>query len=317
MPQNPIQFQHGMSLSEFVEQYGTEAQCEAALLRSRWPEGFVCPECGGRAHSHFLVEGRRYWQCSHCREQTTRRSGTLFHASKLPLTIWFQAMYLLTQNKNNLSTLSLKRHLGISYRSAWRVKHKLLETMAEREAPRRLRGDVVADDAYLGGVHCGKRGRGSENKVPFVAAVELDRDGHPQPVRLDAIADLKGTSVRAWAKRALDPQAHPVTDGLASLGAAAREVAAYGAIVVSPRKSSEVSPFQWVNTVIANVKTALRGTYHHFDFDKYRHRYLAEAQYRIHRRFDLPSLVGRLLCAATRTQPCPEDWLRLAAIRGS
>jgi hypothetical protein len=65
MPQNPIQFQHGMSLSEFVEQYGTEAQCEAALLRSRWPEGFVCPECGGRAHSHFLVEGRRYWQCSH------------------------------------------------------------------------------------------------------------------------------------------------------------------------------------------------------------------------------------------------------------
>jgi hypothetical protein len=226
-------------------------------------------------------------------------------------------MYLVTQNKNNLSTLSLKRHLGISYRSAWRVKHKLLETMAEREAPRRLRGDVVADDAYLGGVRSGKRGRGSENKVPFVAAVELDSDGHPQHVRLDAIADLKGTSVRAWAKRALDPQAHLVTDGLASLGAAAREVAAYGAIVVSPRKSSEVSPFQWVNTVIANVKTAMRGTYHHFDFDKYRHRYLAEAQYRINRRFDLPSLVGRLLWAATRTQPCPEDWLRLAAIRGS
>lgn len=317
MPQNPIQFQHGMSLSEFAVQYGTEAKCEAALLQSRWPEGFVCAACGEQGHSRFLVEGRWYWQCRRCREQTTLRSGTLFHASKLPLTVWFQAMYLVTQNKNNLSALSLKRHLGVSYRSAWRIKHKLLETMVEREAPRRLRGDVVADDAYLGGVRSGKRGRGSENKVPFMAAVELDSDGHPQHVRLDAIVDLKGTSVRAWAKCALHPDAHLVTDGLASLGAAASEVAAYGAIVVGPRKSSELSPFQWVNTVIANVKTAMRGTYHHVDFEKYRHRYLAEAQYRINRRFDLPSLVGRLLWAAARTRPCPEDWLRLAETRAS
>jgi hypothetical protein len=78
-----------------------------------------------------------------------------------------------------------------------------------------------------------------------------------------------------------------------------------------------LSPFQWVNTVIANLKTAIRGTYHHFDFKKYRHRYLAEAQYRINRRFDLPSLVGRLLWVTARTRPCPEHWLRLAETRVS
>ena len=81
------------------------------------------------------------------------RSGTLFHASKLPLTKWFQAIYLVTQNKNNTSALSLKRYLGVAYCTAWRVKHKLLEAMARRESKRLLRGVVLADDAVLGGVH--------------------------------------------------------------------------------------------------------------------------------------------------------------------
>jgi transposase-like protein len=317
MPQNPIQFQHGMSLNEFLTLYGTEAQCEAALQQARWPDGFVCPECGERRHCIFTVEGRRYWQCAHCHEQTTLRSGTLFHASKLPLTVWFQGIYLVTQNKSNISALSLKRHLGISYRSAWRLKHKLMEAMAEREAPRRLHGDVIADDAYLGGKHAGKPGRGSENKVPFVAAVELTEEGHPLRVRLDAIPDLKAASVREWARNALDPSVHLVTDGLSSLAAAGEEVAEYGAIIVSPRKSSELSAFRWVNTFISNAKTAIRGTYHHFDFAKYRRRYLAQAQYRINRRFDLASLVGRMVWASARTAPCPEHWLRLAEVRGN
>jgi transposase-like protein len=317
MSQNPIQFQHGMSLNEFLTLYGTEAQCEAALQQARWPDGFVCPECGERRHCIFTVEGRRYWQCAHCHEQTTLRSGTLFHASKLPLTVWFQGIYLVTQNKSNISALSLKRHLGISYRSAWRLKHKLMEAMAEREAPRRLHGDVIADDAYLGGKHAGKPGRGSENKVPFVAAVELTEEGHPLRVRLDAIPDLKAASVREWARNALDPSVHLVTDGLSSLAAAGEEVAEYGAIIVSPRKSSELSAFRWVNTFISNAKTAIRGTYHHFDFAKYRRRYLAQAQYRINRRFDLASLVGRMVWASARTAPCPEHWLRLAEVRGN
>lgn len=315
MPQNRIQFQHGMSLREFLDRYGTEPQCEAALERARWPTGFVCPECGGREHSRFLADGRRYWQCAHCRTQTTLRSGTLFHASKLPLTVWFQAVYLVTQNKNCISALSLKRHLGVSYRSAWRIKHKLMQAMAEREDRRQLGGVVVADDAVLGGRHPGKPGRGSENKVPFLAAVALSEAGYPRQVRLDPIPDLKATSVRRWAERALDPDTHLVTDGLASLAAAAEIVAHYGAIVVSPRKSSELDAFRWVNTVISNLKTAIRGTYHHFKFGKYTRRYLAEAQYRVNHRYDLSSLVGRLVHSCARTAPSPEHWLRQATER--
>lgn len=314
MPQNKIQFQHGMSLSEFIECYGTEALCETALEHARWPDGFVCPECGEQAHSRFLADGRQYWQCSRCRTQSTVCSGTLFHASKLPLTKWFQAIYLVTQNKNNLSALSLKRHLGVAYATAWRVKHKLLEAMRQRESRRLLQGVVFADDAVLGGEHAGKPGRGSENKAPFMAAVELNDDGHPGRVRFDAIADYTGETFGAWAKMALHPDVHLVTDGLASFNAAGAQVAAHGAIIVGTHKSSDLAPFQWVNTFISNAKTAITGTYHHFDFAKYRHRYLAEAQYRVNRRFDLSSLVGRLVHSCARTAPCPERWLRLAEV---
>ena len=312
MPQNKIQFQHGMSLSEFIERYGTEERCEQALERARWPSGFVCPECGGREHSRFLADGRRYWQCSHCRTQTTVCSGTVFHATRLPLTKWFQAIYLVTQNKNNISALSLERHLGVAYSTAWRVKHKLLEAMRQRETRRLLGGVVFADDAVLGGAHAGKPGRGSPNKAPFIAAVELDARGFPQHVRFDPIPDYKGETFAAWAKRALLPGAHLVTDGCASFNAAGVQVAAHGAIIVGSRKSSELEPFRWVNTFISNAKTAITGTYHHFDFGKYRHRYLAEVQYRVNRRFDLASLVGRLVHTCARTAPCPENWLRLA-----
>ena len=317
MPQNPIQFQHGMSLNEFIEHYGTEALCEQALEQSRWPDGFVCAECGEREHSRFRADGRQYWQCSTCRTQSTVCSGTLFHASKLPLTKWFQAMYLITQNKNNISALSLKRHLGVAYTTAWRVKHKLLEAMRQRESRRLLTGLVFADDAVLGGVHAGKPGRGSQNKAPFMAAVELDDDGHPRQVRFDPIADYKGTTFADWAKSALHPSAHLVTDGCASFNAAGAEVAAHGAIIVGQHKSSDFAPFRWVNTFISNAKTAIAGTYHHFDFAKYRHRYLAEAQYRVNHRFDLASLVRRLTHTCVRTDPCPERWLRLAEVSGS
>lgn len=315
MPQNPIQFQPGMSMNEFFEEYGTEAQCEAALEHARWPNGFVCPECGGTAHSVFLVDGHKLWQCSRCRVQTTLRSGTLFHSSKLPLRTWFQAIYLVSQNKNNISALSLKRHLGICYRSAWRLKHKLLEAMAEREAPRKLTGTVLADDACVGCVHAGKPGRGSENKAWFMASVELDDENHTIHIRFDPLPDLTAKSIETWARTALHEGVHLVTDGLASLAAAAPAVAAYVAIVLGGTKSSELEIFRWVNTFISNLKTALGGTYHHIDGHKYLGRYLAEAQYRVNRRFNLHSLVDCLLVACVRTAPSPEHWLRLGVAR--
>lgn len=128
MKMNRIQFQPGMSINQLFAHYGTQEQCELALEASRWPNGFSCPKCSSSRHSSYR-RGRqvKVFQCSDCRTQTTLTEGTIFHSSKLPLTLWFQAMFFLTQNKNNVSILELKRLIGISYRTAWRLKHKLMQ----------------------------------------------------------------------------------------------------------------------------------------------------------------------------------------------
>ena len=188
MAQNRIQFQPGMSMPEFIAQYGTEEQCAAALAQTRWPDGFRCPRCGSAAHGVIQDDRAKRFQCKACRHQTTLTAGTVMEATKLPLTTWFLAIHLLSQAKTGLSALALKRQLGVSYPTAWRMHHKLMSAMADREERYRLHGAVQIDDAYLGGERSGgKAGRGSENKVPFVAAVSLTEDEHPLRVKLTPV----------------------------------------------------------------------------------------------------------------------------------
>ncbi len=161
MARNPIQMQKGMSLSELYRQYGTEAQCEAAVVAWRWPNGFVCPRCG--AHEHAIVGKRRLFNCHGCQAQTSIKAGTIFARTLLPLTTWFQGMYLLTQSKNSISGLELARQLGVRPDTASLMRHKLMSVMVERDANVKLEGRVEMDDAVLGGERSvldgGKQGR--------------------------------------------------------------------------------------------------------------------------------------------------------------
>lgn len=110
MPMNRVQLQPGLSIAEFMMRYGTQESCEAALIRARWLQGFACPECGGSSRTSFRRQGRLYWQCRGCQYQCSLTSGTIFENTKLPLTVWFLAMHLLTQAKNNVAALELMRH---------------------------------------------------------------------------------------------------------------------------------------------------------------------------------------------------------------
>lgn len=304
MSQNLVQFQAGLSMSEFFERYGSEAQCEAALTQARWPQGFECPHCGSRSAVSFRLHGKPGWQCRDCDKQTTLTAGTIFHSTKLALTKWFQAMFVLTQAKNNVAALELKRILGVSYPTAWLVKHKLMQVMSEREADRKLGGIVQVDDAYLGGKYPGgKRGRGSENKSAFVAAVQT-QDGRPLFMRLDRVTGFTAQAIQNWAAQALVPEALTLTDGLSSFRELAASCAGHQGVITSgPHRSVALATFKWINTLLGNLKTALAGTHHAFDFDKYGHRYFAEYQYRFNRRFDLPAMLPRLLRAASLTKP--------------
>jgi hypothetical protein len=137
-------------------------------------------------------------------------------ATKLPLTTWFLAFYMIGQAKNGISSLELSRHLGVKYDTAWLLHNKILRAMAEREEGYLLRGKIQMDDSYLGGERPGgKAGRGSENKFPIVAAVSLNEAGHPIHAKITAVSGFSSQAIADWAKRHLAPGSHVLSDGLA------------------------------------------------------------------------------------------------------
>jgi hypothetical protein len=313
MPMNRIQFQPGLSLPRFTAQFGTEALCEAELERLRWPEGFRCPKCDHPQAYILHVGAHKTFQCRACRTQTSLIAGTLFQSTHLALTLWFLAIYLVSQAKTGLSALALKRLLGVSYPTAWLIQHKLMQAMSERDSAYTLSGNVQVDDVYLGGeLAGGKPGRGSENKVPFVAAVSLSPEGHPLYTKMAAVAGFTRKAMAAWARRDLAPGCAVTSDGLACFAGVTDAECTHHVIVVGTRKPKDLPAFSWVNTLLGNLKSSFGGAYHAFDFEKYRARYLGTFAYRFNRRFHLETIHSRLLLAATTTGPRPERWLRLA-----
>jgi transposase-like protein len=317
MAMNRVQFQKGLPMLEFFETYGTQQQCEDVIRGWRWPKGFVCPRCpdAQTEHSEFRRSSRLYFQCCVCRYQCSLVAGTIFESSKLVLPKWFLAMQLMTQAKNNVAALELMRLLGVSYPTAWLVKQKMMEVMRQREDTRQLTGRVEIDDAYLGGeYHGGKPGRGSPNKVPFVAAVQTTESGEPifacfspRPFTKESIDEFRDHSLRAPCTL--------VSDGLCCFTVVKDTAIRHERHVTGGGAASVKSPhFLAINTVLGNLKTALAGTYHSFGFEKYSHRYLAQVQYLFNRRFDLGAILRRLAFAACRTKPCPRRTIMSAEI---
>jgi transposase-like protein len=309
MARNPVQFQKGMSDADFDRLYGDESQCQEALFGWRWPRGFLCPVCGGSKHS--VIKTRALFQCSACRSQISLTAGTIFHSTKLPLKTWFRAIYHVTQSKGGISSLELARRLGVTQNTAWKISHKLMQVMHEREAEKPLTGRVEMDDAYIGGKRKGKRGRGSAGKVPFVAAVETTDDGKPQRMKLYPVSGFTSHAVSGAAKTILKDDCMVVTDGLPCFAALARQGFTHIPMRTSRNKSVQDSAFKWVNTVLGNVKCALVGTYRAIS-GKHVPRYLSSFAYRFNRRFNLPAMFTRLAYVALRTPPMPYRLLRLA-----
>lgn len=311
MARNRVQFQKGLSEAEFEGLYGTETLCREAVARWRWPDGFACLVCGGRRHS--VIQTRGLYQCSSCRKQTSLIAGTIFASTKVPLRTWFRAMYHLTQSKGGMSSIELGRRLGVTQTTAWKIKHKLMQVMLEREMGKPLSGRVEMDDAYLGGARSGgKRGRGAAGKTAFVAAVETTSDGKPVRIKLRRVKGFRKKEIESAAKGILAPGANVVTDGLACFkGVAAAGCTHHPAVTGSGRKAAQWAAFRWVNTTLGNIKSAITGTYRAIR-SKHVPRYLASFAYRFNRRYDLSTILTRLAYVAVRTPPMPYRLLKLA-----
>lgn len=187
---------------------------------------------------------RKTFQCQHCRLQTSLITGTVVQSTHLALTVWFLAIYWISQAKTGLSALALKRHLGISDSTAGLIQHKLMQTMSERDAQYTLGGEVRVDDAYLGGERVGgKAGWGSENKVPFVAAVSLNAEGHPLYTKMIPVPGLTCAALTDWAKAALASGSQMIADGWACVSGVIAAGCCHPAIIIGLRKPNPVPAF--------------------------------------------------------------------------
>lgn len=154
---------------EFQDRFITEDACLEYLVSLRWPDGFRCPRCD---YDKAWKRERGLYLCQKCRRETSVTAGTIFHNTRKPLRLWFQAMWHISIQKYGTNALGLQRVLALgSYHTAWRWLHKLRRTMVR---PNRdmLSGTVEVDETYIGGKRPGKRGRGADNKALVVIAVE-------------------------------------------------------------------------------------------------------------------------------------------------
>ncbi len=294
MARNRVQFQirEGLSEPEFDRLYGTGEKGRAIIVASRWPDGFVCPSCGGAQHS--LIKSHGLFQCSACRRQTSPIAGTIFASTKLPLRLWFRTLYHLTQSKQGISSIEFGRRIGVTQTTAWKIKHKLKQVMLERDG--------------------GKRGRGAPGKTPFIAAVETTPEGKPVRLKLQRVAGFGGSSIAAFANVNLDPRCAVVTDGLRCFTSVTKARCSHEIIRTGSRPKAVKTPaFKWVNTALGNIKAAITGTYRAIS-GKHVPRYLAEFEYRFSRRYDLAAIIPRRTWASVRTPPMPYRLLRMAEL---
>lgn len=312
MARNMVQFQKGLSMVDFLKKYGSEDVCREAVFKFRWPEGFRCPECGNS--SHCEIKARQIFQCQRCHHQTSLTARTIFDHTKLPLTTWFLAIFLLTQSKTGMSAMALARHLGVSYNTAWLLKQKLMQTMRERDDSKPLSGPVQIDDAYWGGERRGgKRGRGAGGKTPFVAAVACSTDGRPLAMRMTPVKGFRSDSIGRWASTHLATDAEVTSDGLHCFRAIVETCPHWSIKTGGGPSSVETPEFTWINTMLGNVKTALHGTYKAVR-GKHLGRYLGAFAYRFNRRFELGSMIERLAYVACRTAPLPYRFATMAEV---
>jgi hypothetical protein len=236
-------------------------------------------------------------------------------ATKLPLTIWFLAFYLIGQAKTSISSLQLSRQLGVAYNTAWMLHSKILRAMSERDDCYVLQGKVQIDDAYFGGERPGgKAGRGSENKVPIVAAISLNVAGHPIHAKISPVTGFTSGALADWARQHLSSSCSVLSDGLACFRSVVAAGCSHTAVVTGGRHPNDLPQFRWINILLGNLKTSFSGTFHAFNFDKYAKRYLGGFCFLFNRRFKMAAMTERIANAVCVCKPFPERALRVAEL---
>lgn len=289
------------TLLEFQERFRDEAACLEYLAALRWPNGFSCPACG---HGDARKTGRGLFECRKCRRQVSVTAGTLFHDTRKPLKMWFEAMWHITNQKFGANALGLQRVLGLgSYHTAWRWLHRLRRAMV-RPGRDTLSGVIEVDETYIGGVQTGKRGRGAEGKALVVIGVEDKGDRSKTGrgigrIRLQCVPDASAQSLCGFVQSHVTPGSCVRTDGWTGYTPLLEK--GYQHIIVGARELTIA------HRIASLLQRWLLGTYqgavkaHHLGY------YLDEFTFRFNRRSSASrgKLFYRLVQQAVETAPVP------------
>jgi transposase-like protein len=291
-----------MNLNDIAKSTENEDKAREFLEAQRWPNGAICPHCGVEGQSYRLKakpDSKHpvrpgVWKCGGCRKQFTVKVGTIFEDSHIPLSTWLKAIHLLRASKKGMSAHQLHRMLGVTYKSAWFMAHRIRYAMTQEPLSSKLSGVVEVDETYIGGKayfgpHATKPGeRTKDRPAPTAgkAAVVsvLQRGGR---VQSQHIGKVSAKTLRPIIEKMVDEQAHLMTDTSSVLTSAGskrkhsqvnhtrKEYSRYeGGICISTNS---------VEGYFANLKRGLNGVYHHVG-KQHLHRYLSQFDFRYNAR---------------------------------
>ena len=275
MNSTPVTFD--LDLIKLIDQFHDENKCRAYLEQLRWRKGPICPKCSSAEITRIYV--RNQMNCKSCRHRFTVTAGTIFNDSHLPLWKWFVATYLMIESRKGMSANQLSRTLGVSYKTAWYLCHRIRKAMDEARL-KLLTGTVEVDETYVGGKGHGKRGRGTLNKAIAIGAIQ--RGG---PVRLRSIEHASKQELHAFIKETVGDEAAAIyTD----------QWKAYQGIADANTRHETVNhaKHQWVNgdvhtnsveNVWSLLKRSVVGSYHKVSA-KHLDAYLNELEWRFNNR---------------------------------
>lgn len=253
------------TLRQFQSDFATEEACQDYLVACGWPDGFICPRGGHRRAYELLNQRRR--QCAGCRHQVSLTAGTILHGTRIPLTHWFWATYLMTTDKRGVSALLLQRQLGLSrYETAWMMLHKLRRAMVN-VAREPLRGEIEVDETWVGGEQAGLRGsRQLKGRRAALVLVAVEKRGRSSGrVRMKMIPDFKARTIIPFLQENVSPGSTIYTDGLKSFDglteAGFKHVARIQPLRSALRKGAK-SAVPLADRAIGNLQQWLIGTYH-------------------------------------------------------